>query len=83
MNSSHEPGYDAVVVGGGPAGLQATLTLARVHRRVLMFDSGSYRNDAADHGHLPPLDPSRDDAMSIPDGPDAYSIDPAADYEGP
>jgi thioredoxin reductase len=51
MNSSHEPGYDAVVVGGGPAGLQATLTLARVHRRVLMVDSGSYRNDAADHMH--------------------------------
>jgi thioredoxin reductase len=51
MDSSHEPGYDAVVVGGGPAGLQATLTLARVHRRVLMVDSGSYRNDAADHMH--------------------------------
>jgi thioredoxin reductase len=43
--------YDAVVIGGGPAGLQATLTLARVHRRVLMLDSGSYRNDPADHLH--------------------------------
>lgn len=43
--------YDAVVVGGGPAGLQATLTLARVHRRVLMVDSGSYRNDPAAHMH--------------------------------
>src|SRR3954447_17403650 len=43
--------YDAVVVGGGPAGLQATLTLARVHRRVLMVDSGSYRNDPARHMH--------------------------------
>ncbi|HCB07674.1 MAG TPA: NAD(P)/FAD-dependent oxidoreductase [Nocardioides sp.] len=43
--------YDAVVIGGGPAGLQATLTLARVHRRVLMVDSGSYRNDPAGHMH--------------------------------
>jgi thioredoxin reductase len=43
--------YDAVVVGGGPAGLQATLTLARVHRQVLMIDSGHYRNDPAGHMH--------------------------------
>lgn len=43
--------YDAIVIGGGPAGLQATLTLARVHRRVLMLDSGSYRNDPARHMH--------------------------------
>ena len=43
--------YDAIVIGGGPAGLQATLTLARVHRRVLLLDSGRYRNDAADHMH--------------------------------
>jgi thioredoxin reductase len=46
-----EEQYDAVVVGGGPAGLQATLTLARVHRRVLMVDSGHYRNDPAAHMH--------------------------------
>ena len=43
--------FDAVVVGGGPAGLQATLTLARVHRRVLILDSGRYRNDPATHMH--------------------------------
>jgi thioredoxin reductase len=43
--------FDAVVVGGGPAGLQATLSLARVHRRVLMLDSGRYRNDPATHMH--------------------------------
>lgn len=43
--------FDAIVIGGGPAGLQATLTLARVHRRVLMLDSGIYRNDPARHMH--------------------------------
>ena len=43
--------FDAIVVGGGPAGLQAALTLARVHRRVLMLDSGRYRNDPATHMH--------------------------------
>jgi thioredoxin reductase len=43
--------FDAIVIGGGPAGLQATLTLARVHRRVLMLDSGRYRNDPASHMH--------------------------------
>jgi len=46
-----ETQYDVVVIGGGPAGLQATLTLARVHRRVLMLDSGHYRNDPAAHMH--------------------------------
>jgi len=48
--AQHEQ-YDAVVIGGGPAGLQATLTLARVHRKVLMVDSGRYRNDPAAHMH--------------------------------
>jgi thioredoxin reductase len=43
--------YDVVVIGGGPAGLQGTLTLARVHRTVLMVDSGAYRNDPAAHMH--------------------------------
>jgi thioredoxin reductase len=43
--------YDAVVIGGGPAGLQAALTLGRMHRAVLLLDSGSYRNDPATHLH--------------------------------
>ncbi|WP_107706090.1 NAD(P)/FAD-dependent oxidoreductase [Nocardioides allogilvus] len=43
--------YDALVIGGGPAGLQATLTLGRMHRPTLMLDSGSYRNAPVDAMH--------------------------------
>lgn len=43
--------YDVIVIGGGPAGLQAALTLGRVHRSVLVLDSGDYRNERATHMH--------------------------------
>jgi thioredoxin reductase len=45
---------EVVIVGGGPAGLSAALMLGRCRRRVLLFDSGSYRNAAArtSHGFL-------------------------------
>ncbi|KXS99354.1 hypothetical protein AC578_9003 [Pseudocercospora eumusae] len=43
--------YDAIVIGGGPAGLAATSGLARVRRNVLMIDSGEYRNDPTRHAH--------------------------------
>lgn len=43
--------YDAIVIGGGPAGLQAALTLGRIHRTVLLVDSGEYRNAPAEHLH--------------------------------
>ena len=42
---------DAIVLGGGPAGLQAATTLGRVHRRVLVIDSGEYRNATVAHLH--------------------------------
>lgn len=40
---------DVIVIGAGPAGLQATLTLGRMHRDVLLLDSGTYRNATVDH----------------------------------
>ncbi len=43
--------YDAIIIGGGPAGLQAALTLGRLHRTALVLDSGDYRNAPADHMH--------------------------------
>lgn len=43
--------YDALVIGGGPAGPQAALTLGRMHRTVVLVDSGRYRNSAAEHVH--------------------------------
>lgn len=46
-----EKTYDAIVLGGGPAGLQAALTLGRIHRSVLLVDSRDYRNAPAEHLH--------------------------------
>jgi len=36
--------YDVIIAGGGPAGLNAAIVLARSRRRVLVFDSGNQRN---------------------------------------
>lgn len=41
--------YDVAIIGGGPAGLQAALTLGRMHRRAVLIDSGRYRNAAVEH----------------------------------
>lgn len=43
--------YDAIVIGAGPAGLQAALTLGRMHRTTLLIDSGEYRNGTVEHMH--------------------------------
>ncbi len=43
--------FDAVIVGGGPAGLSAALALGRARKRVLLCDAGPARNAAATHMH--------------------------------
>lgn len=55
--------YDVVVVGGGAAGLNGALTLARARRSVLVVDAGEPRNAPAGHLHnylgrdgVPPAD---------------------------
>jgi len=39
--------YDAIIVGGGPAGLSAALVLGRSRRSVLVIDAGNPRNAAS------------------------------------
>jgi thioredoxin reductase len=43
--------YDVIVVGGGPAGLSASLVLGRCRRRVLVCDIGQPRNQASHAVH--------------------------------
>lgn len=54
--------YDAIVIGGGPAGLQAALTIGRMHRQVLLLDSGEYRNATVSHAHNLVTNDGRDPA---------------------
>lgn len=43
--------YDCLVIGGGPAGLSATLLLGRSRRKVAMFDNGTNRNRVTQESH--------------------------------
>jgi thioredoxin reductase len=54
VTSEREDEYDVVVIGGGAAGLNGALMLARARRRVLVIDAGTPRNApaAAVHGLL-------------------------------
>ncbi|KAL4912938.1 FAD/NAD(P)-binding domain-containing protein [Aspergillus aurantiobrunneus] len=49
-----ESPVDVLIIGGGPAGLTAALTLVRQNHSAVLFDSGSYRNGDAEHMHMIP-----------------------------
>ena len=50
MDSGQER-TDVVIVGGGPAGLSAALSLGRARRKVVVVDAGRPRNMTAAHMH--------------------------------
>jgi thioredoxin reductase len=48
---AHDSSWDCIVVGAGPAGLNAALVLGRARRRVLVLDNGAPRNYATHEMH--------------------------------
>lgn len=51
MNPKTDQPFDAAIIGGNFAGLQAALYLLRARRRVVLFDDGQHRNRFAAHSH--------------------------------
>jgi gliotoxin/aspirochlorine biosynthesis thioredoxin reductase len=45
---------DVLIVGGGPAGLNSALSVARNVHTAIVFDSRSYRNARTNHFHMLP-----------------------------
>lgn len=46
------PKVDALIIGGGPAGLTVALTLARQVQSSIVFDDGNYRNQRSSSMHM-------------------------------
>ncbi|HEX8392792.1 MAG TPA: NAD(P)/FAD-dependent oxidoreductase [Longimicrobium sp.] len=72
--------YDAIVIGGGPAGLAGGLWLARYRRKVRIFDTEDPRNAATwgVHGYLGLQDPPPAELRRIGR---LQAVDAGAEYE--
>lgn len=63
MESATQPAFDVAVLGGGPAGLAASLVLGRMRRRVLLLDADDPAHGVSEgvhglfgHDGTPPFD---------------------------
>jgi len=54
--------YDVLIIGGGPSGLSVALSLMRSVHKVVVFDSGVYRNARANWFQTVPTWDSEDPA---------------------
>lgn len=43
--------FDCIVIGAGPAGMSASLTLGRARRKIAIFDDGTNRNRVTQESH--------------------------------
>ncbi|MEX3625532.1 NAD(P)/FAD-dependent oxidoreductase [Viridibacillus arvi] len=43
--------FDCIIIGAGPAGLSASLTLGRARRNIAIFDNGTNRNKVTQESH--------------------------------
>ena len=62
MTAASDKVYDVIIVGGGPAGLNAAVVLGRCRREVLLFDTAKQRNRRSHgmHNYL-----TRDDILPM------------------
>ena len=50
MNQTIHEHIDVAIIGGGPAGMQAALVLARTRKKVVLFDAPKPSRNSASHG---------------------------------
>jgi alkyl hydroperoxide reductase subunit AhpF len=43
--------YDVLIIGSGPSGLQAAMSIGRLSRTAMVFDSYEYRNSVTEYMH--------------------------------